>query len=316
MNENTDFVQRLCRSNMFTEFKEAFCTGLDLPLTLRPLEFWQLAQSGQPHENPLYAVVTKTNRGCAEYLETEQRAVDAAKEEPATVTCFAGLCHTAVPLKIGSNTIGFLVTGHVALETPSHLGFESIICHLADWGVETNLKELKDAYYQRTVLPPREYAGIVTLLEISGRQLSAFAHRLMQQDAQAEEPMIRRAKAYIAGHHTDPIGLDEIARSMHVSTFYFCKMFKKSTGLTFTDYLSRVRVDKAKDLLMNPRLPVSEIAYMAGFQSLTHFNRLFRRLTGECPTRFRDNNTNRANAVETNFKDGRFASKDIVSLAA
>jgi hypothetical protein len=51
MNENTDFVQRLCRSNVFTEFKEALCTGLDLPLTLRPLEFWQLAQSGQPTTN-------------------------------------------------------------------------------------------------------------------------------------------------------------------------------------------------------------------------------------------------------------------------
>ena len=169
MNENTDFVQRLCRSNVFTEFKEAFCTGLDLPLMLRPLEFWQLAQSGEPHEDPLYAVITKTNRGCAQYLETEQRAVDGAIEEPATVTCFAGLCHTAVPLKIGSNTIGFLVTGHVAMETPSHLGFESIVCHLADWGVETNLKKLEDAYYQRTVLPPGEYAGIVGLLEISGR---------------------------------------------------------------------------------------------------------------------------------------------------
>jgi transcriptional regulator GlxA family with amidase domain len=93
-------------------------------------------------------------------------------------------------------------------------------------------------------------------------------------------------------------------------------MFKKSTGLTFTDYLSRVRVEKAKDLLMNPRLRVSDIAYMAGFQSLTHFNRLFRRLTGECPTCFRDKNANQANAVEINFKDGRFASKGIVSLAA
>jgi len=72
--------------------------------------------------------------------------------------------------------------------------------------------------------------------------------------------MIRRAKAYIAGYHADPIGLDELANAMHVSTFYFPKMFKKATGLTFTDCLGRVRVEKAENLLLNPRLQVSEIA--------------------------------------------------------
>jgi YesN/AraC family two-component response regulator len=73
-----------------------------------------------------------------------------------------------------------------------------------------------------------------------------------------------------------------------VSTFYFCKMFKRATGLTFTDYLGRVRVEKAKNLLLNPHLRVSEIAYTVGFQSLTHFNRVFRKLTGESPTDFRE----------------------------
>ena len=86
--------------------------------------------------------------------------------------------------------------------------------------------------------------------------------------------MIRRAKAYIGGHYGDPVHLDKMARVMHMSTFYFCKMFKKATGLTFTDYLGRVRVEKAKNLLLNPHLRVSEIAYTVGFQSLTHFNRI------------------------------------------
>jgi AraC-like DNA-binding protein len=100
--------------------------------------------------------------------------------------------------------------------------------------------------------------------------------------------MIRRAKAYIASHHADPIGLSHVARVLHVSTFHFCKLFRKATGLTFTQYLGRVRVEKAKHLLLNPHLRVNEIAYAVGFQSLTHFNRLFRVLTGESPTRFRD----------------------------
>jgi AraC-like DNA-binding protein len=52
--------------------------------------------------------------------------------------------------------------------------------------------------------------------------------------------------------------------------------------------LSRVRLEKAKTLLLNPHLRISEIAYDVGFQSLTHFNRMFRKIVGESPTHYRD----------------------------
>ena len=84
---------------------------------------------------------------------------------------------------------------------------------------------------------------------------------------------------------------------MHVSTFYFCKVFRKAVGIAFTDCLGRVCVEQAKRLLLNPHLRVSEIAYAVGFQSLTHFNRMFRQMTGESPTRFRDKVTSRAKST-------------------
>jgi AraC-like DNA-binding protein len=99
--------------------------------------------------------------------------------------------------------------------------------------------------------------------------------------------MVRRARAYIVGHQADPIDLGDVAKAMHVSTFYFCKMFKKATGLTFTEYLGRVRIERAKTQLLNPNRRVSEIAYDVGFQSLTHFNRVFRQVAGQSPTKFR-----------------------------
>jgi AraC-like DNA-binding protein len=64
-------------------------------------------------------------------------------------------------------------------------------------------------------------------------------------------------------------------------------MFKKATGLNFTEYVSRVRVEKARNLLLNPNLRISEIAYEVGFQSLTHFNRVFKKITGQSPTDYR-----------------------------
>ena len=101
MNTDADLIQRLGRSNLYNEFKQAFCVSAGLPLTLRPVEFWQLAHRSQPHENPFCAMIAQTNRGCAAYLEAEQSAVDTARSGSATVRCFADLCHTAVPVKLG-----------------------------------------------------------------------------------------------------------------------------------------------------------------------------------------------------------------------
>ena len=108
------------------------------------------------------------------------------------------------------------------------------------------------------------------------------------RNANAEPPAITRAKQFIKEHQADEISLGDVAKAVNTSTFYFCKMFKKATGLNFTDYLSRVRVEKARNLLLNPNLRISEIAFAAGFQSLSHFNRVFRRIAGESPTRYRE----------------------------
>ena len=88
MNADADLIRRLSRSNIYNEFKQAFGDSTGLPLTLRPLEFWQLAHRSQPYENPFCAMIAQSNRGCAAYLETEQSAVDAARSGPATVRCF------------------------------------------------------------------------------------------------------------------------------------------------------------------------------------------------------------------------------------
>ncbi len=97
-----------------------------------------------------------------------------------------------------------------------------------------------------------------------------------------------RARMFIAEHQADEISLEQAARAVNMSAFYFCKSFKKATGLTFTGYLARLRVEKVKNLLLNPHKRVSEAAYEAGFQSLSQFNRVFRRLAGEAPTAYRD----------------------------
>ncbi len=87
--------------------------------------------------------------------------------------------------------------------------------------------------------------------------------------------------------HTEDLSLAQVAAAVHTSIFYFCKLFRKVTGTTFTEFVSRTRVEKAKNLPLDPNLRVSEIAYEARFQSLTHFNRVFKKVAGESPTVYR-----------------------------
>jgi YesN/AraC family two-component response regulator len=129
---------------------------------------------------------------------------------------------------------------------------------------------------------------MVRLLEIFALHLSMVANQILVQKQNNEPPVIAKARKFIGDHQAESISLEQIAKALNVSTFYFCKMFKKTTGLTFTHYLSRTRIEKAKNLLLNPHVRISEAAYDSGFVSLTHFNRIFKRIVGKSPSEYRN----------------------------
>ncbi|HYY31161.1 MAG TPA: helix-turn-helix domain-containing protein [Chthoniobacterales bacterium] len=288
MQLNEELIRRIRESQTFIEYESAFEDATGLPLTIGPVQWCTLPHRARRNENPFCALLAGSNGACAACLEVQRELMDAAGCYPATVTCFAGLCDSVVPIKVGDRKVGFLLTGQVALREPSRAAFKKIRDKLTEWGAEVDASRLEEAYFSTKVVTQRRHDAVVQLLNIFASQLSIIANRMTVQEADSEPPIVRRAKAHITAHYGDAISLAETARAMHVSTFYFCKIFKKATGLTFTDYLGRVRIEKAKNLLLNPHLRISEIAYTVGFQSLTHFNRVFRKLTGEAPTVFRD----------------------------
>lgn len=287
-NPEDRLLQHLSRSKIFQDYERAFSEAMQLPLSLRPAEIWNTAQRGKKFENPFCALLSQSSRSCAACLEVQQEITESSASKPHTVTCFAGLSDTAVPVQLGDKVIGFLQTGQVFLKTPHKSGFKRVARQLVEWGGNVDLSRLEDAWFQSRVLTPTQYQAMVRLLEIFASHLSTISNQIAVQESNAEPPIITRAKEFIEQRKSDPISLTEVARALNVSTFYFCKLFKKATGLNFTEYLSRVRIEKAKNLLLNPNLRVSEIAYEVGFQSLTHFNRVFLRIVGRSPTAFRE----------------------------
>ncbi|MDE1170876.1 MAG: helix-turn-helix domain-containing protein [Verrucomicrobium sp.] len=280
-------LEQLSKSQIYRDYEEAFSRSTELPLSLRPHEIWRHALEGKKHENPFCALLAKTNASCAACLQVQQKIVEGKGEGATTVTCFAGLCDTAVPLRVGTEVVGFLQTGQVALKKPTRAGFSRVARQLVEWGMEVDLTRLEDAYFHSKVLGKEQYAAMVRLLEIFAQHLSLFANQLLTAQSHAEPPLVTRAKQYIEERVGEEISLQDMAAALHVSTFHFCKMFRKATGMTFTEYLSRTRVEKARNLLLNPNLRVSEIAFACGFGSLGHFNRTFKQIAGLSPSAYR-----------------------------
>ncbi len=91
----------------------------------------------------------------------------------------------------------------------------------------------------------------------------------------------------IMNNYKKNITLEDAAGSACMSPHYFCRFFKKVTGATFKEYLLRIRIDKAKELLMKYNMSVTEIAYQVGFENLSYFFRVFKRFTRLNPMEFR-----------------------------
>jgi AraC-like DNA-binding protein/ligand-binding sensor protein len=287
-NGNKSLVEALCTSKIFQEYERAFTEATGLPVALRQVESWQLPHHGKGNEGPFCALMSEKSRACAACLQVQEKLSQTATHEPCTVTCSLGLSDTAVPVRLGDRLIAFLQTGQVFRKKPTEAQFDRTNRLLAEWGVQVDAQKLKDAYFATRVVPNKQHDSIVKLLTIFAQHLSMLSNQVIVQHENSEPPVITRAKDFIQEHQTENLRLGHVARAVNTSTFYFCKMFKKVTGINFTDYVSRIRIEKSKNLLLNPNLRVSEIAFEVGFQSLTHFNRVFKKILGLSPTEYRD----------------------------
>ena len=281
-------VDHLRRSDIFRDYQKAFNETTGLPLALRALETLDLPLHGVKNENPFCSLMATTNKSCAACLELQKRVEIEAKLEPKTLKCFAGLCDSAVPVRVGENVIAFLQTGQILLHKPTKEQFTRTTTQLLKYGAEIDVKQLEEAFFQTRVLEKRQYEAVLRLLTIFAQHLSTLSNQLVVSGGKVDSPMVAKAKLFITEHQGEEISLRQVSSAVNTSAFYFCKIFKQATGLTFTDYLARVRIEKVKNLLQNPHKRISEAAFEAGFQSLSQFNRVFRKIEGESPTTWRD----------------------------
>jgi len=111
------------------------------------------------------------------------------------------------------------------------------------------------------------------------------------RDSQARHQralLVHQAKAYIEDHcDNSGLSLNEVAAQVNLSPSYFSAVFSQENGETFRDYLTRVRIERAKELLRTTNLKCFEVAYQSGYSDPHYFSYIFRKNTGISPQQFR-----------------------------
>ncbi len=108
-----------------------------------------------------------------------------------------------------------------------------------------------------------------------------------ERSRRAEPVEIWKARKFIAQHSAEELSLTKVARVVNISANYLSEKFKRFTGVNFVRYVAGARIERARALLLDVDLRVSEVAFAVGFQSLSQFNRVFKKLVGRAPTEFR-----------------------------
>jgi two-component system response regulator YesN len=133
------------------------------------------------------------------------------------------------------------------------------------------------------------------IMELEGNELIEFAFRCFIYITSYVKPqttidytnhIVKATREYLESHYTDDISLEDMAAQVNISPQYFSKLIKKTTGFNFIDWLSMLRVKRAKELLTNSNLTVKEVCFMVGYKDPNYFSRIFKKRIGITPSEY------------------------------
>lgn len=284
-------IDRLAESSLYQTYRNAFQIATGLEIQVYPATEDPVSHSGGFSGNR-FCRMLNTGKGCENCALAQGCLFESSIDKARTIRCFAGMMESSVPLKAGATLVGFLRIGQVRPSKTKESDFEPVARQLLKQGhSQSAVSKLEAAWLGTRVMDEEQYHACLTMIAAFALQLSEQLSRLLVTEQKTDHPMVQKAKQYINAHLEDRILLDEVARHCFVSPFYFCKLFKQSTGMTLTEFVNRRRVEWAKRKLLDPRARVTEIAYDVGYQSLSQFNRSFLKYVGQSPTKYRQGST-------------------------
>ena len=152
------------------------------------------------------------------------------------------------------------------------------------------MKELEGLYAEEAISSADEMRTLLLEVVLALMRYSqptpTISDARRAASAERRKQLAEGVRNYLVSHYSQPITLQELAESHFVSTFHLSRTFSQEFGVSITDMLSVIRMERARDLLRNGKLSVKEVARQVGFIDANYFTKAFRRLTGFSPSEF------------------------------
>jgi len=280
-----DIWHQLTTSEAVRRQQVAFACATGLPLTFLP------ASEGADTPVPSAFCVDgcvgpRGSRLCQCTLQSAEQSAS-QKCESTQFECPIGLSKVLVPVLISGRHMGSLLAGPFRVGPLNGDRRRRLVRRLKAKGLEARTNAATASWNTSPTVTREKLRAIETLLEMFAQYLAECGQRLLLQEAEQQSPLLQKVEAQLGGRSDQALTVRELAERLHLSPCYFCKLFRRQTGFTFTAYRTQLRIETAKRLLLDPNRRVSEAAYEAGFESIPYFNRAFRRYVGCSPSEFR-----------------------------
>ena len=244
--------RKLVESSLYQTYRKGYTDATGLEVALVPLdEDIEVSKGEVRNLNSFCREINDRGNSCESCVLAHRCLAKTATGNAETVTCAAGMRETAIPVRNGDRTIALLTTGQIFTGEPNEEAFAEFSSKLGKSKVE--LEKLHTLWDEGRVMTLAQYQGAVTVLAAFALQLSDLFNRLMLEETNSEPDIVIRAKQFVNARLENKIILEQVSRHVGVSQFYFCKVFKQSSGMTLTEYVNRRRVEWAKRRLLKPR---------------------------------------------------------------
>lgn len=165
------------------------------------------------------------------------------------------------------------------------ISLSSIISHLIiEKGVNPYLAKGKNFIFVNLIENSLSQKEVLTLGE---KLFKSYTIQVAKSTFNTTDPHILEALKFIHNNLEEELTLEKVAKQVNLNKCYFCTLFKKEMNISFSEYLTKLKIEKAKKLLLKPNNSISDIATMLGFNSQSYFSTQFKKYIGLTPKEFR-----------------------------
>ncbi len=274
-------------SPIISGYRAAFECATGMSFEVIPPEDERSAQTSTSSRPCFLGTSTRAGRALCQKTHQRGRCLNGTKCRPVQVECFTGLTHVAWPLEINGRFTGTLWSTGTFCQPPTPADFARAMAPIRRELDPAQERAARRDYFARPVITNERRVLATKLLGELARLLAGEGCCPLNIGDSAEPAAVSKARRFIDAHSNVPIGPKDVVRHLALNQSCFCRLFKRTTRLALREYIFRIRLENVRKRLADSSHPITKVAAAAGFNSIPHFNRMFKRHLGLSPTQYR-----------------------------